>query len=67
MLDYAIKLTKSPATVSKEDLEGLRTAGFADEEILRINLIASYFNFVNRVVSGLGVTLEDREARTYRY
>ncbi len=67
MLDYAIKLTKNPAAVSKEDLDALRTAGFADEEILRINLIVSYFNFANRVVSGLGVPLEDREARSYRY
>ena len=55
MLDYAAKLTRQPARVSRHDIEGLRRAGFDDRAILQINLIASYFNFINRVADGLGV------------
>jgi alkylhydroperoxidase family enzyme len=55
MLDYAAKLTTSPAQVTPSDLEPLRQAGFDDRAILQINLIASWFNYVNRVADGLGV------------
>ncbi len=67
MLRYASKLTKAPGEVSETDVEDLRRAGFADEEVLRVNLITSYFNFANRVVSGLGVPLETTEDRVYKY
>ncbi len=50
MLQYAAKLTRSPGSVSESDVEEVRRAGFVDEGILRINLIASYFNFANRSV-----------------
>jgi len=55
MLDYAAKLTTSPAQVTADDLEGLRRKGFDDRAILQINLIASWFNYINRVADGLGV------------
>jgi uncharacterized peroxidase-related enzyme len=55
MLDYAAKLTECPAKVCREDLECLRQAGFDDRGILQINLIASWFNYINRVADGLGV------------
>jgi uncharacterized peroxidase-related enzyme len=55
MLDYAAKLTLSPAQVIPDDLERLRQAGFDDRAILQINLIASWFNYINRVADGLGV------------
>ncbi len=67
MLDYAQKLTRSPAQVTREDTEQLRHAGFRDEEILSIALIVSYFNFVNRVALGLGVEFSEAEAHGYRY
>lgn len=67
MLEYCVKLTERPATMGKEDVDDLRDVGFDDPEIVDINLIASYFNFVNRVVSGLGVELEQPEERTYKY
>lgn len=67
MLQYAAKLTRSPGSVSESDVEEVRRAGFADEDILRINLIASYFNFANRIVSGLGIPLETAEERVYKY
>ena len=55
MLDYAAKLTRDPAAMSRADVERLRSVGFDDQAILQINLIASYFNYVNRVAEGLGV------------
>ena len=58
MLDYVVKLTKTPAQVERTDVESLRSAGFDDRAILQINLIASFFNYVNRVADGLGVGRE---------
>ena len=55
MLDYTAKLTLSPAKVTPQDLDRLRQAGFDDQGILQINLIASWFNYINRVADGLGV------------
>ena len=55
MLDYAAKLTRNAASVGREDIERLRGEGFDDRAILQINLIASWFNYVNRVADGLGV------------
>ncbi len=67
MLRYAAKLTKTPGDVVESDVQNLRKSGFIDEDILRINLITSYFNFANRVVSGLGVPLEATHERVYNY
>ena len=55
MLDHVIKLTKDATKVSKDDIEGLRKAGFDDRGILQITLIASWFNYINRVADALGV------------
>ena len=55
MLDYAAKLTRHPWQVTPEDLARLREVGFDDRAILQINLIASWFNYINRVADGLGV------------
>ena len=55
MLDYAAKLTRHAYKVTPEDLQRLREVGFTDQAILQINLIASWFNYINRVADGLGV------------
>ena len=55
MLDYVAKVTLKPAEVSREDIDSLRAHGFDDKAILQINLIASWFNYINRVADGLGV------------
>ena len=55
MLDYVARLTREPARVSPEDVGRLRREGFDDRAILQINLIASWFNYINRVADGLGV------------
>ncbi len=67
LLAYAAKLTLDPKDITPEDISDLREAGLEDEEILRANLIAAYFNFSNRISLGLGVELEKGKARSYRY
>lgn len=67
MLDYALKVTRTPAEVGEADVVALREQGLADRDILDINLITSYFNFVNRVALGLGVEFSAEEVAGYRY
>jgi alkylhydroperoxidase family enzyme len=58
MLDYVVKLTKDATRISKNDHARLRSAGFDDKAILQITLIASWFNYINRVADALGVGRE---------
>jgi len=58
MLDYVVKLTKDATKVWKDDIERLRSVGFDDQGILQITLIASWFNYINRVADALGVGRE---------
>ena len=58
MVDYVVTLTKDATKVSKHDHEQLRAAGFDDQGILQITLIASWFNYINRVADALGVGRE---------
>lgn len=58
MVDYVVKLTKDATKVRPEDHEKLRAAGFDDKAILQITLIASWFNYINRVADALGVGRE---------
>ena len=55
MLEYVVKLTKDATQCSPTDHERLRAAGFDDRGILQITLIASWFNYINRVADSLGV------------
>jgi len=55
MLDYVAQLTRDATRVSRQDHERLRAVGFDDRAILQITLIASWFNYINRVADGLGV------------
>ena len=58
MLAYAEKLTLSPSAMTADDLEPMRATGMSDEAILHVCEIVSYFNYINRMADGLGVTLE---------
>jgi uncharacterized peroxidase-related enzyme len=55
MCDYVVKLTKDATQCSPADLDKLRASGFDDQGILQITLIASWFNYINRVADALGV------------
>ena len=54
MLDYVVQLTKDATRISPKDHERLRSVGFDDKGILQITLIASWFNYINRVADALG-------------
>ena len=55
MLDYVVQVTKDATRISPADHDRLRAVGFDDKGILQITLIASWFNYINRVADALGV------------
>ena len=55
MLDYVAQVTRDATRISPADHERLRSVGFDDKGILQITLIASWFNYINRVADALGV------------
>ena len=55
MLDYAGQVTVDATRISRDDHAALRGHGFDDRAILQITLIASWFNYINRVADALGV------------
>jgi len=55
MLDYVEKVTLDATRVTPSDHERLRAVGFDDRGILQITLLASWFNYINRVADALGV------------
>jgi uncharacterized peroxidase-related enzyme len=55
MLDYVAQLTRDATGIRRQDHERLRAVGFDDRGILQITLIASWFNYINRVADALGV------------
>ena len=61
---YAIKLTRTPHEMVESDLAPLRALGLTDRDIVDLNQVVAYFNYVNRVADGLGVELEARWANT---
>jgi uncharacterized peroxidase-related enzyme len=58
MLDYVTQLTEDATRIRQKDHERLRAVGFDDRGILQITLIASWFNYINRVADALGVGRE---------
>lgn len=67
MAVYAFRLTRDPSSIGEEDIDALRAQGLDDESILSLNLVVSYFNFVNRIALGLGVEFTEEEAQGYEY
>ena len=59
MLDFAVKLTRSPGSMTREDVEALRAAGFSDTAIHDIVQITGFFAYYNRLADGLGIDPED--------
>ena len=58
MLDYVVQLTKDATRIHPGYHGRLRAASFDDRAILQITLIASWFNYINRVADALGVGRE---------
>ena len=55
MCDYVVQLTRDAVKITPKHHEKLRALGFDDTAILQITLIASWFNYINRVADALGI------------
>ena len=55
MIEYVVQLTEDATCITPAHHDRLRTVGFDDRGILQITLIASWFNYINRVADSLGV------------
>lgn len=62
---HAEKLTSAPSAMTESDLDPLRAEGLSDQDILDITLVVAYFNFVNRIALGLGVSYSAEELSGY--
>ncbi|MDH3619324.1 MAG: peroxidase-related enzyme [Gammaproteobacteria bacterium] len=62
---HAEKLTTAPGAMTESDLGELRAEGLSDKDILDLTMIVGYFNFVNRIAMGLGVTFSAEELSGY--
>jgi len=60
MLDYVAQFTRDATRISEAEHKQLRAAGFDDRAILQITLIASWFNYINRVADALGVGRDEK-------
>lgn len=55
MLDFAVKLTREPASCSLADVEHLRSLGFSEQAIFDIAEVTAMFNYTNRLASAIGM------------
>jgi len=58
ILDFAVKLTRTPRAMRRDDVDALRAAGLSDEAVHDVVQIAALFNYYNRLADGLGIELE---------
>ena len=63
MLDFAVKLTESPAKIEEADRQALRDAGFSDRDIWDIAAVNGFFNMSNRLAQASDM----RPNREYHY
>lgn len=62
---HAAKLTSDPADMAEADLDELRAHGLSDLDLVDLNNMIAYYNYINRVVNGLGlrsVMIDEHEA-----
>jgi uncharacterized peroxidase-related enzyme len=58
---YALALTADPSSMQEPDVRALLAAGLSERDVIDANQVVAYFNYVNRVASGLGVQLEGHD------
>lgn len=58
VLRYAQKLTRSPAGITKADAEAVLAAGWDETALYHTVAVTALFNFMNRLVEGLGIELD---------
>jgi len=60
ILDYAVKITRTPEHCDESDIEVLRGEGLSDEDIWDVIEVAAMYNFTNRMAMATGM-LPNRE------
>jgi uncharacterized peroxidase-related enzyme len=55
LLDYAVRLARSPEEIGPADAEPLRTAGFSDDDIWDIVAIVGFFALSNRLAHAFDI------------
>jgi uncharacterized peroxidase-related enzyme len=63
MLDFAVKLTESPAKIEEADRAALRRAGWKDRDIWDIAAVAGFYNMSNRIATATDM----KPNREYHY
>lgn len=59
MIKFVEKMTLAPSTMTQDDAQSLRDAGFDDLQILEIAALCAQFNYVARMADALGIELEE--------
>jgi uncharacterized peroxidase-related enzyme len=67
LCDYAKIMTEKPNHDNADSIANLKSKGFDDRAILDATMIIAYFNFVNRIVLGLGLDVDEEELKGYNY
>jgi len=66
--ELAEQLTADPSSIRDDQhIQPLKEAGLSDRAILDATLVIAYFNFVNRIVLGLGLEHNAEEIKGYSY
>src|SRR5437867_947457 len=60
MLDFAVKLTRTPSGMTAPDVAALREAGLDDAAVHDVVQITALFNYYNRIADGLGIDPEPK-------
>lgn len=64
---FAKEMTVNPNHDNAGSIAKLKALGLDDRAILDATLVLSYFNFVNRIVLGLGLAVSKEELAGYNY
>jgi uncharacterized peroxidase-related enzyme len=67
LCDFSELLTKNSLSSYQAEVQKLMDIGLTDRSILDAVQVIAYFNFVNRMVLGLGVTFTEEEMKGYNY
>ncbi|HEX4705761.1 MAG TPA: peroxidase-related enzyme [Pseudonocardiaceae bacterium] len=59
VLRYVGKLTRTPAMVTAQDADAVLAAGWDERALHDAVLVCALFNFMNRMVNGLGIKADD--------
>jgi uncharacterized peroxidase-related enzyme len=58
VLRYARKLTQQPNGLSQSDADAIFAAGWGDDALYYTVAVTALFNFMNRLVEGMGIELD---------